>query len=177
MGNEATTPHEGAHPVEGDTQLTRREYAGVDWRLIAQGPEDLTFDERLRCRAKSSQTGERCKRAATPGTWVCASHGSRSPNTLRKARLRLLDLVDPATAKLARILAKTDDEKVALKAIEMIFDRTGLSPRVSLDVTDARQMLIERLTKMHAERESKQQENDDIIDAELIGDTNTEETP
>jgi len=36
------------------------------------------MDEAKRCTAKSKQSGERCKRAATPGKTVCAFHGGRS---------------------------------------------------------------------------------------------------
>ncbi len=32
----------------------------------------------MRCSAKSKRSGERCKRAATPGSAVCRMHGSRS---------------------------------------------------------------------------------------------------
>lgn len=37
-----------------------------------------------RCKAKSKQSGERCKRFATPGADVCTSHGSKSPQVIAK---------------------------------------------------------------------------------------------
>lgn len=75
----------------------------------------------------------------------------------RRAKLRLLELVDPATAKLARILATTNDEKVALKTIEMIFDRTGMHARAGLDVEDSRALLVERLLELQP------RDDDDVV--------------
>lgn len=37
------------------------------------------------CRANSKQSGERCRRAATPGALVCRFHGSRAPQVAAKA--------------------------------------------------------------------------------------------
>jgi hypothetical protein len=34
---------------------------------------------RLRCRARTTTTGEQCKRWATPGSAVCVKHGSGQP--------------------------------------------------------------------------------------------------
>lgn len=149
--------------------------SGWDKRLLPQSDDDLTFDGVLRCRAKSSQSGERCKRAATPGTWVCATHGSRAPAVRAKAQLRLMELVNPATAKLARILASTQDDRVALKAVEMIFDRTGLHPKVGVDVDASRQLLVERLTKLKEQREMPADQDPNIIDADIVYDTDPEQ--
>lgn len=146
----------------------------MDWRLVPQSDEDLTFDGVLRCRAKSTRSGERCRRAATPGTWVCATHGSSSPAVRQKAQLRLLELVNPATAKLARILASTNDDRVALKAVEMIYDRTGLHAKVEVDDSASRQMLVERLIKLRDQKAEAARAHDDVIDADIVYDTDPE---
>lgn len=44
-----------------------------------------------RCTAKSSQSGERCKKAAVLGTHVCRSHGAAAPQ-VKAAALRRLEL-------------------------------------------------------------------------------------
>jgi len=41
------------------------------------------------CSAKSKQSGERCKRWATPGASVCATHGSKAPQVKAAAERRL----------------------------------------------------------------------------------------
>jgi len=77
-----------------------------------------------RCTAKSKQSGERCKRPASPGSNVCSMHGSRSPQARAKARMRLAEegarvllagvdhdpVTDPVTA-----LAALAGEVLALK--------------------------------------------------------------
>lgn len=119
--------------------------------------EELTYHGAPRCTAKSTQSGERCKKARIPGTNVCGTHGGRAPQVQRKARLRLLELVDPAIAKHARILATTQDEKVALKAVEMIYDRTGMGRQQEVSVADAREALREKIYEMR----NKQLEDDE----------------
>lgn len=42
-----------------------------------------------RCKAKSSRTGERCKRYATKGATVCATHGARAPQVRRSPEARV----------------------------------------------------------------------------------------
>ena len=55
-----------------------------------RGPGALPPDDR-RCTARSKQSGERCKRYATPGAPVCVIHGSRAPQVQRKAAERLAE--------------------------------------------------------------------------------------
>lgn len=47
------------------------------------------MDDNRRCTAKSKQSGERCKRAATPGANVCAIHGGKTPAVVAAAERRL----------------------------------------------------------------------------------------
>lgn len=43
----------------------------------------------VKCTAKSKQSGERCKKYPTPGSNVCATHGSKSPRAQVAAAKRL----------------------------------------------------------------------------------------
>jgi hypothetical protein len=82
------------------------------------------MDER-RCTARSSQTGEPCKRFAIVGGTVCSSHGGSAPAVKDAARRRLLELVDPALVRLRDLLG-SDDERVALQACRLVLDRAGI---------------------------------------------------
>ena len=106
---------------------------------------NLTFDGRPRCTAKSKQSQERCKRAATPGTNVCANHGSRAPQVKRKAALRLLELADPAIATLAREMVQADSSADRQKAANSILDRVGVVRGFSITSEDAKHSLIDQL--------------------------------
>jgi hypothetical protein len=90
-----------------------------------------------RCRAQSKQRARanpelsaeelRCRKPAIPGALVCEIHGGKAPQVKRKARERLLEAADPASAKLRELL-DSDDEAVALRAATAILDRSGNGP-------------------------------------------------
>lgn len=44
-----------------------------------------------RCTATSKQSGERCKRQASPGQTTCTSHGSRAPQNIAAAERRIAE--------------------------------------------------------------------------------------
>ena len=50
------------------------------------------------CTAKSSRTGEPCKRWAIRGGRICPTHGGRSKHVKRAAAERLANLIDPKRA-------------------------------------------------------------------------------
>lgn len=50
--------------------------------------------EKRQCSAKSKQSGQQCRRVATPGTTVCASHGSKAPQVRAKAAERLAEAAE-----------------------------------------------------------------------------------
>lgn len=105
-----------------------------------------------RCQARSKQSGKQCARAATPGHRVCRSHGSGSPQARRAAALRLSDLVLPAIATFARVLADPDAKSSdKIRAAEAILDRAGY-PRVNraeqISGEEARELLFQRLMEL-----------------------------
>lgn len=76
-------------------------------------------------------------------------HGGSSPQAKRKARLRLTELVDPAIATLARIMvdqgAKEGDR---IRAADSILDRAGWGRSSSVEVADAKDILVQRLQEL-----------------------------
>lgn len=103
------------------------------------------------CTANSHQTGDRCGQAAIRGGRVCMWHGGNLPNVKAKANLRLLELVDPAIARLARVMAQ-GSEGNALKAANSILDRAGIVRRGDIDTAAAQALLLERLREMQENR-------------------------
>ena len=108
-----------------------------------------------RCTA-TNRNGEQCMRWAIPGGSVCVTHGGKAPQVRRKAALRMVELVDPAIATVARVMvddhARHSDR---LRAAENVLDRAGVS-RKSEIVTpdDARTVLVQRLTELRESRET-----------------------
>jgi hypothetical protein len=70
----------------------------------------------LRCSARSSRTGQPCKKAAIAGMRVCRTHGGAAPQVREAARLRLALLADPAVRRLEQIIQHGEDAQ-ALTAI------------------------------------------------------------
>lgn len=101
------------------------------------------------CKARS-RAGQACGNAAIPGGSVCRFHGGNAPQVKRKAALRLLELVDPAIATLARTMGdQTAPHAARLRAAENVLDRAGVPRKV--DVTDteaAKALLVERLLNL-----------------------------
>jgi len=117
----------------------------------------LTFDGNPRCTAWSSQRHHRCERARHPGAMVCASHGASAPQVKARARLRLLELVDPATAVLAQILSdRTLKPADRLRAVENIYDRAGIPRRTEVDHSSAQALLLARIQEVIARRDTDQ---------------------
>jgi len=80
------------------------------------------------CTAKSKSTGWRCKAQAISGATVCRVHGGSAPQVRAAARMRLLELVDPALATLARGVRERKGIPTAqeIAAARDILDRAGL---------------------------------------------------
>lgn len=96
------------------------------------------------CTAKNRQ-GNRCARRPIPGGTVCRMHGGAAPQVRRRANLRLLELVDPAIATLAREMTAADKSADRQRAANSILDRSGLGRTSKVEVDDAKQLLFDRI--------------------------------
>lgn len=95
------------------------------------------MNDSRRCKAHSSRTGERCKKSAMLGQTTCRKHGGASPQSMKAARERLNDLVDPAISTLRTILrqgVKTGDYAAAVRASIAILDRCGFHPTKAVEL-------------------------------------------
>lgn len=124
-----------------------------------------------RCTATSRSTGERCGRASALGQFVCDKHGAKAPLSIQAAKERMAILVEPAMEVLYRATrsappcehcgrSDADRDPTAVRAAQIILDRTGHHPTLALttatsaqnpyeDLTD--DQLIEKLEAMLAE--------------------------
>ena len=91
------------------------------------------MNDSRRCAAHSSQTGERCKKAAIKGGTVCASHGGRAPQVKKSAKERLAELVEPALNGLHKAL-KSGEIPSIVKAAQIVLDRTGFHPTQAVEL-------------------------------------------
>src|SRR3990167_11007781 len=94
---------------------------------------------------KRTRAGKPCQKSPIKGGTVCRLHGGSAPQVKRAAKLRLLELVDPAIATLARIMATSENEALRLKAADSILDRGGRPKGAQVTVEDARSPLYEAL--------------------------------
>lgn len=103
----------------------------------------------VKCSARTS-AGNPCQKWAIRGGTVCVKHGGAAPQVKRRASLRLIELVDPAIATLARVMASsTAKDSDRIRAAENILDRAGVPRKVDVSDTDlARALLIDRLLAM-----------------------------
>lgn len=121
------------------------------------------------CGAKT-RSGGTCAQPSMAGQRRCRLHGGASPQAKRKAALRLAELVDPAVATLARVMATGAKDSDKLRAAEAILDRAG-HPRASrvertYSPEEARELLLERLRALR----DRGQRDEMIEDAEVVED-------
>lgn len=116
--------------------------------LIVQGK--TTTYKGNQCGATSKQSGKRCQRPAIPGGTVCKLHGGGAPQVIRKARLRLQELVDPAIATLAREMATADKSNDRQRAANSILDRAGVVRGSEIKVEDVRESLVDTIRAIKA---------------------------
>lgn len=87
---------------------------------------DASNDRHPRQCTAHRRDGSPCTRWAIAGGTVCPTHGGSIPAVRRAARLRLLELVDPAIALLSRIVSdESEDTSVRARAAVEILDRAG----------------------------------------------------
>lgn len=91
------------------------------------------IDDGRRCTAKSKRSGERCKRAATPGVTVCWWHGSAAPQVRAAAQRR---------TEVTRVEAEA-------RAVQAIPDRTGMTvAEVYAELLATAEMVVEWRDRM-----------------------------
>ena len=107
------------------------------------------MDEIARQCTATNRDGIRCQKPAMLFQRVCANHGGKSPLALKAAAGRKLALVEPAIDVLWRAVRSTpkcevcgrsdaDRDPVALRAAQVILDRTGHGPSATLAVENVR---------------------------------------
>lgn len=96
------------------------------------------------CSART-RSGKKCRNAPVDGATVCRMHGGAAPQVKRAAQLRLLELINPAIATLAREMATAPFSADRQRAANSILDRAGVVKQAGPDGDLARTLLIERL--------------------------------
>ena len=106
------------------------------------------------CTARSTTSGEQCRKSAIRGGTVCETHGGSAPQVRRKAALRLLELVDPAISTLAREMVQADKSADRQRAANSLLDRAGV-PRTAtvIDGESAKSLLVDRINALRSEAE------------------------
>lgn len=81
--------------------------------------------KKRQCRAKSKQSGKRCKQPPIPGGKVCHYHGGAAPQVKLKAEQRIALLVDPALDALSALVRDKWAPRTRLGAARDVLDRAG----------------------------------------------------
>jgi hypothetical protein len=93
-----------------------------------------------KCSAKSSRTGEPCKKYAIVGGSVCDTHGGRAPQVREAARRRIEAMVPDALDGIELLAGITgpgsQKDEVRLRALQDILDRAGLKGADKLEVSE-----------------------------------------
>lgn len=89
-----------------------------------------------RCTARSTRTGEPCKRPSMLGGNVCYHHGGNAPQVKAKAQRRLQQAADALVQRLLGMALDGDaPDHVALAAIRDALDRAGLGAKQAVEVS------------------------------------------
>lgn len=116
-----------------------------------RNPEDYHPSGARRCHAHN-RAGERCGGVAVTGTTVCRMHGGTTQQVQRATRLRLLELLDPAVATLAREMTNSKARPIErVKAAAEILDRGGIPKQTAVSGEEARELLLSRILQMRDE--------------------------
>lgn len=138
----------------------------------AMQPSPPIYDDQGRrlCGAKTREAGS-CRAPAMAGQVRCRMHGGSLPQAKRAARLRLAELVDPAIGTLAREMVKAERSADRQRAANSILDRAGIARETRVETSDARSLLLERLTSLRRDRELQPLEAVlEVIDVEPVED-------
>lgn len=127
--------------------------------------------------------GNRCGRWSIRGATVCLVHGGRLKNVRQHAaaavdaaRMRLIDLSDDAVSVLSELTSSETAPAIRLKAATEILDRAGIKGGMDIDVVvehkiDASKTIADKLGEIVARSQAKEIEDEDIIDAEVLEDS------
>jgi len=116
-------------------------------------------DGRKLCAGIVKHTGQPCMLPAMSKQDVCQHHGGKSSGPKRAARLKLLDLIEPALATLAREMASTTNKPAdRIRAAENILDRAGVSRVHTIETDDARALLMMKIEEARAQAEQTVQD-------------------
>lgn len=150
------TPEQAPDVTDGTTAP-----AGPIERVDPETGQRYDQQGRRLCSANRSNGNGPCRAPAITGMKVCRTHGGAAPQVKRKAALRLMELVDPAIATLAREMVQADSSSDRQRAANSILDRAGV-PRVTKEIAadDSRAVLLTRL------REIRQQKADGSLSIE-----------
>ena len=77
----------------------------------------------------------RCGKSAMHGQTICHMHGGKSPQNIRAAKKRLLEMADSAMVALQDALDH-GDHKESTHAARIVLDRSGLGPTSTIDLHD-----------------------------------------
>lgn len=160
-------------PTEREESADPVESTSPDSPILGAGrPKSARADSR-RCRAKKRGTDERCGNWAIKGGTVCKYHGGASPQVQRSARLRLMSAVIPSIERLEKERDNAKRPADRIRAAVSILDRAGYGPRVTLELEESRQLLVERLMALREEAEKSgalkklaAKPDDDVVDVE-----------
>lgn len=117
-----------------------------------EGPRYDDYNRRL-CHAHRFSDKEPCRSPAMAGQKVCRMHGGSTRKARNAAKLRLMDLVDPAITVLAKELVSKDaNSRDRQSAANSILDRSGIGRQSEVTVDDAREMLMTRMQEIRKEQ-------------------------
>lgn len=104
--------------------------------MKAHRPIDAaTHEAPIRCKARSSRTGEPCKRYPIQGATVCRTHGGAAPQVQRKARERLEALVPKAISRLDSLIDRDEFPTVQFQASKAVIEFAEGRAKERVEVT------------------------------------------
>lgn len=144
-------PDPPAPPHDGEPQPTRDDpSAGGYYCAANRAPRQIAGERE----ARGVEPWPYCMNRAGRGTdhvgvGACRNHAGSTPNARKAAKLRLAELAGPSLATLARALTDPNCPwSVRVRAADSILDRAGHPRRAELDVDEAREHLVERISRL-----------------------------
>lgn len=132
---------------------------------------DLSINRPFNQCVAHRKNGDRCKRPASHGTTVCASHGARAPQVRRRAQQRLDEASDIAVVQILTIMLDLKlAPQVRLAAARDVLDRASLTgtqhSSVEVVIPEWELGMQRRVVNVDYRVDG----GDDIVDAEVLDD-------